>query len=708
MRRIVVLWAALLAVFLAALRLVRGAAPKPAEAPPAEFSAARAGALLREVIGDTPHPLGSTEHDRVRDRVAARFRALGYETAIQTRFACNPHAVCATVQNVVAQRPGDPLTKAVFLTAHYDSVAAGPGVSDDGLGVVALLEIARAMRAETLRNPVVFAVDDGEEGGLLGAEALAADPALAGRVGAVVNVEDRGTTGSSYLFETSRNNRRLVPEVVHRLRRPVTTSLFVSIYELLPNDTDLTVFKRAGMQGINFAAIGNVQAYHTPLDNQAHADLRLLQHHGDNALAAARALAKADLSRRAEENVVHFDVLGFFVLGWPEGATVWLAVIGLLVSVAALIRARESAVASLLGFVVGLAGAFAAGFVLTWLLRLRIDGAKWIAHPAGAVAAMWLIGLAVAIVVSRKLSLPATALAWNMLAIIVTFVLRGGSYLFVVPGLVLAIAAVVRAKEWGAIAGAVVIAILWIPFGLVLYEALGVPALPLIAVILAFLATPVAPLHDRRAAAVLAALAVVALLVSIAEPPYTDDKPRRVNFAYIDSGADALWASTMPLPGMTPRVTTPWYARVPQSWVSAAPRLGLTPVELRIASDSQVAGKRHLVVDLHSARGAERVALMFRTRATVDAITINGIAPPPPSARFVNVLAPEWHRVVVHAPDARIDVVTRGALPIELTAADYSYGLPAEGAQLLQARAAAHGVASDEGDVTVTMRKGRT
>src|SRR5216117_3552650 len=98
MRRVVVLWPALLAVFLAALRLTRGPAPKAAGAPPSEYSAVRAGALLREVIGDTPHPLGSAEHDRVRDRVASRLRALGYETSIQTRFACNPHAACATVQ----------------------------------------------------------------------------------------------------------------------------------------------------------------------------------------------------------------------------------------------------------------------------------------------------------------------------------------------------------------------------------------------------------------------------------------------------------------------------------------------------------------------------------------------------------------------------------------------------------------------------------
>ena len=53
------------------------------------------------------------------------------------------------------------------------------------------------------------------------------------------------------------------------LPHPVTTSLFATIYDQLPNDTDLTVFKRAQRAGINFAYIGGGTQYHTPLDNFA-------------------------------------------------------------------------------------------------------------------------------------------------------------------------------------------------------------------------------------------------------------------------------------------------------------------------------------------------------------------------------------------------------------------------------------------------------
>ena len=64
------------AILVLALVRFRGPAPKPASAPAGEFSAERALALHREVIGSVPHPVGSAEHDAVRDRLVARFRAL--------------------------------------------------------------------------------------------------------------------------------------------------------------------------------------------------------------------------------------------------------------------------------------------------------------------------------------------------------------------------------------------------------------------------------------------------------------------------------------------------------------------------------------------------------------------------------------------------------------------------------------------------------
>src|SRR5207253_1627103 len=229
-------WFHAVTVLVLALVRFRGPAPKPASAPAGEFSAERALALHREVVGSVPHPVGSAEHDAVRDRLVARFRALGYDTAIQQRFACSPYATCAPVQNVIARRPGDAAGDVVLMAAHYDSVGAGPGASDDGNGVAAMLEIARAVRGERTRNPIVFLVTDAEEQGLIGAEGFVADPAAAHDVAVIVNVEARGTSGPSFLFETSRHNQWLIPIVARALPRPATSSLFFNIYELLPND----------------------------------------------------------------------------------------------------------------------------------------------------------------------------------------------------------------------------------------------------------------------------------------------------------------------------------------------------------------------------------------------------------------------------------------------------------------------------------------
>ncbi len=112
----------------------------------------------------------------------------------------------------------------------------------------------------------------------------------------MVNLEARGTGGESIMFETSDENAWLVDAYAHAVRRPAALSVTYEAYKRLPNDTDLTVFKRAGLAGMNFAFIDEVSHYHTPLDDLAHLDLGSLQHQGENALAVARTLAGADLA----------------------------------------------------------------------------------------------------------------------------------------------------------------------------------------------------------------------------------------------------------------------------------------------------------------------------------------------------------------------------------------------------------------------------
>lgn len=70
--------------------------------------------------------------------------------------------------NVIAQTTaGDP-ENCVMLGGHSDSVAAGPGINDDGSGSISLLEIAAQLTKYEVNNCVRFAWWAGEEEGLLG------------------------------------------------------------------------------------------------------------------------------------------------------------------------------------------------------------------------------------------------------------------------------------------------------------------------------------------------------------------------------------------------------------------------------------------------------------------------------------------------------------------------------------------------------------
>src|SRR5690606_17913127 len=121
---------------------------------------------------------------------------------------------------------------AVLLTAHYDSVAAGPGAADDMAGVAAMLEIARILREEPpLAAPLIFLFSDGEEVGLLGAEAFTGHP-WAADVGVVINLEANGTRGQSLLFETTDDNAWLIDAFAAEAPRPVASSLFEALYDL--------------------------------------------------------------------------------------------------------------------------------------------------------------------------------------------------------------------------------------------------------------------------------------------------------------------------------------------------------------------------------------------------------------------------------------------------------------------------------------------
>jgi hypothetical protein len=306
-----------------------GTRPPPAVAASASenvFSAERATTHLAH-IAKHPHPIGSDEAVRVRAYLVEQLRALGgdvhVEQAIGTvQYAHNLHA--GLVHNIVATFPGQATSRTIMLAAHYDSVPEGPGAADDGAGLIVILEAIRALRAgPAIKNDLMVLFTDGEEArGLLGAQAYAAShPELKDRIGMMVNLEARGSSGPGLMFETSNDNGALIREFARAAPYPMATSLMAAIYKLLPNNTDFTPLKAAGVTGLNFAFLETYQSYHTRLDTIENLEPRSVQHLGANVLGIVRHFGNLALPQTKEPDLVYFNWFGSQLLVYP----VWFA-----------------------------------------------------------------------------------------------------------------------------------------------------------------------------------------------------------------------------------------------------------------------------------------------------------------------------------------------------------------------------------------------
>jgi peptidase M28-like protein len=447
----------LAALFLLTIDQVQPPMPVPASAPATEFSSGRAMEHLR-VIAQRPHPTGSPENSRVREYLVSQLTALGLDlqvqTATATRYGRKWHGPtsAATVNNVVARLPGTASTRALMLAAHYDSVPSGPGASDDGSGTVTLLETARVLKAgPPLRNDVIFLVTDAEELGLLGAQAFVDGHPWAKDVGVVLNFEARGACGPTSMFETSENNGWLIRAFAKAAPHPVTSSFMYEAYKRLPNDTDLTVFKRAGLTGLNFAYIGCWTRYHTMRDDIADISERSLQHDGSYAVALARQFGNLDLANARGRDAVYFSLFGstfHYSTAWviPLGLVVVLAFIG----VVALGFARRELTGRgvVLGFIAWLVATIASAALAYagWLGLRRTRFASLLPYGMAYNSDLYALGfiaLTVAIfaalyaVLAKKTAVGnltvGALLWWAILALLTTLYVPGGSYLFVWP-----------------------------------------------------------------------------------------------------------------------------------------------------------------------------------------------------------------------------------------------------------------------------------
>lgn len=635
-----------LAVAMLAVLSVRAPSAAEMQQSASPFSTERAMRTVAQ-IAVAPHPVGSAEHRRVQALIRGVLEDLDLETRTLVSTSCTELAGqvrCAQVTNLVARLPGTGNGDAIVLDTHTDSADHSPGAGDNGAAVAVALEVARILKAAPpLANDVLFLFSDAEEEALLGTSAFVHDP-LFKRVKLAINLDARGTSGPSMMFETSPGNRHLVRALAASSPRPVSSSLMFAASRVMPNGTNATAYILAGVPTLSFAFVGSVQNYHHLTDSIENLAPASLYHHGSQTLALIQHVGNATLDDlKTDDNEVFFDVMGGTVVQYPE----WLAACLTLIAVMLLLFLARGAQRQRM---------------LTWRILLQAHGALWLATAASFAAVLaahkcvqWalagqpgiayapvlhagfvLLALGVSLGVyaraQRSVGLVALQLgalgAVAIAAVLTAALLPGASPLFVWPLLFICGALLAAHALPNTNAKAAALCLIPVPGVIPVAEALGlgmdiqqaqapvVIVLPLVWAVGALL--PLASvLMSARALLVNFTVAVLCLTTAVVLAPTDDHTPRESVVSYglhakagtarwVVSTGDP-WAQTFLLEDAQ-RSALPWLTPLPHELHhAAAPVLPLAPPTLEVGGHEVVGNLQVWTVHVRSPRGARCV-----------------------------------------------------------------------------------------------------
>jgi hypothetical protein len=720
-----------LGMILLALTLQGLPARVPASAPASEFSSGRALDYIR-VIAKQAHPVGSPAHDEARDSIVAALAEIGVTAELQKTSSVTQSdgaVLGADVQNLLARLYGNHNTKAILLVAHYDSVSNSPGASDNASGVAVILETLRALKSESsLGNDVIALFTDSEEFGLLGAKAFVEEHPWANDVGVVLNFDARGNHGSTLMFETIGQTGWLVSELAKVSEKPITSSLMPAVYRALQrNDTDLSVFREAGYNGLNFAHIEGAASYHGPLDTADKIDEGTIQNQGQLCLALTRHFGNVDLNPKSQSELVYFNGPGrslvcyssFWAL--PLFAVLLLAFVGLLIL--GFRRRRLQIKGIVLGSVAGLASAalsIGLSQILVWLaMSLGPRRMLSLAYESGlyhfAITVLTVTVTACFYMLFRNKAGAASMLVgaafwWLLLGFWASWKMPAISYLFVwslafaLPALVVMYLQPDQYPAWVKALAIVVLAMLpaiflIAPVTRVILIGVGVFASGMVMGFVSLFATLLIPQLDAVSSLFAKArpslLPIVGALVGficittvLDNHSYDKSQPLANNIFYVLDATKnkAVWASIDNSPD---EFTSQFLSQTPergglneylpllqgQYLRNPAPSLAATPPIIEMIDESRTQDFRTLHLRIRSSRQAPALSVYVDSGTTVVEATINGkrIEMTELSGQSGN-----WALNYCNPPRDGIDLILKVKLTgmLELSVVDQSYDLP--------------------------------
>jgi hypothetical protein len=576
---------------------------------------------------------------------------------------------------------------------------------------------------------VIFLFTDGEEAGLLGATAFVAEHPWVKDVGLVLNFEARGNSGPSLMFETSTGNGWLMEEFAKAAPYPVATSLSYEIYKLLPNDTDFTIFKDAGLGGFNFSYIDGYAYYHSAIDSVETIDERSLQHHGSYMLALTRHFADLNLENPKGYDLVYFNIPGAGLLTYsPANGVLFTAAIALLFLLVVGLGLRKRKL-TILGMSLGALFLFSAMVVssavvtlLWWSLQTIHVEYQWIRsgdtynsilYMVSFVLITFAITSALYSLIHQKLTVQNVAVGalvwWLILMVLTSIYLPGASYLFTWPlmfgsmGMMSLVMFTDRKLSSGQLLATLALCgipaiVLLTPIIYLLFVSLSLRlsgAVMVMVVLLLGLLIPqlhLVTIRNKWLLPSMATLGSIGVMIAASFTAGFDYQHRKPNSVFYSLNADtstAIWASADAAPDAwtgqffsedAEQATLPeFFPLSPREFLrSRAPLAPFAAPSLALLADSTHDNVRTLEMHVTSPRQAPMISLYVSAGTEVLGTMINGKRIQNQDTERYGTSEAHWGLRFWGLPPEGLSVTLQvpASQPFELRLVDQSFGLP--------------------------------
>lgn len=228
----------------------------------------------------------------------------------------------------------------VLVNAHYDSVSTGFGATDDGIGVVTILQLIKhfTTAGRQPKRGIVALLNNGEEDFLNGARAFARHP-MSQFAHTFLNLEGAGAGGRATLFRATDTE---VVRLYQRSRYPFASVFSGDVFErgIIRSQTDYVIFNGVlGLRGLDLAFMEPRARYHTEQDDTRHTSIDSLWHMLSSALSTIQGLASDTSSNFDGEDAqpgkvpsgygsdaVYFDLFGEILVVFSLGTLFALSV----------------------------------------------------------------------------------------------------------------------------------------------------------------------------------------------------------------------------------------------------------------------------------------------------------------------------------------------------------------------------------------------